>query len=69
MKVRTPTPTKVKLDWELGDSNGQWDQACIYAVENFGLPGGKYKTELTEDWMIFEFTDSRDAMLFALRWS
>jgi hypothetical protein len=69
MKVRTPSSTIVKLDWELGDTNGQWNEACIYALETFGLPGGKYKTELTADWMIFNFEDSRDAIMFAMRWS
>ncbi len=69
MRVTTPTPNRVQLDWELGDSLSRWDLACIYAVETFGLPGERYKTELTSDWMIFEFNDSKDAVMFAMRWS
>ncbi len=69
MRVTLPTPNRVQLDWEFGDSASRWDLACIYAVETFGLPGDKYKTELTADWMIFEFDNSKDAMIFAMRWS
>lgn len=69
MKVTVPSPNIVKIGWELGDSNGQWDEACMYAVEMFGLPGDKFKTCLTEEYMEFEFMDSKDAILFAIRWS
>jgi hypothetical protein len=41
---------------------------CIWAIEEFGLPGDKYKTELTEDYMIFDFNEKEDAALMLLRW-
>jgi hypothetical protein len=60
---------KVKVTWCLGqDTNAWWDQVCIWAVEEFGLPGDKYKTELTEDYMIFDFKEAEDAMLMKLTW-
>ena len=60
---------KVKIDWKLGqDSNEWWNQVCIWAIEEFGLPGGKYKTELTEDYMIFNFEEQENAAVMALRW-
>ena len=66
MKVKFPQPHVVQLDWELGDSNGNWSDACAHAVEHFGLPGEKFVTEITPDWMTFTFFNKHDAMLFAL---
>jgi hypothetical protein len=60
---------KVKVNWTLGqDTTEWWNQVCIWAIEEFGLPGGKYKTELTEDYMIFDFNEKEDAALMLLRW-
>jgi hypothetical protein len=35
-------------------------------VETFGLPGDKYTTELTADYMIFKFEDLEDAVIAKL---
>jgi hypothetical protein len=35
-------------------------------VEKFGLPGDKFETHVTEDYMDFYFKDERDAILFEL---
>jgi hypothetical protein len=60
---------KVKLDWQMGqDSTEWWNMACIWVMEEFGLPGGKYNTEVTEDYMIFYFKEQEDAAMTALRW-
>lgn len=60
---------KVKVNWILGqDTTEWWNQVCIWAIEEFGLPGDKYKTELTEDYMIFDFNKKEDAALMLLRW-
>lgn len=60
---------KVKVSWTLGqDTNEWWDKACQWVVEEFGLPGGRYKTEVTQDYMIFDFKDREDAMLMKLTW-
>lgn len=60
---------KVKLDWRLGqDTDNWWNQACVWVMEEYGLPGGKYKTELTADYMIFDFDKQEDAAMTALRW-
>lgn len=57
------------MNWTLGqDTTEWWNQVCIWAIEEFGLPGGKYKTELTEDYMIFDFNEKEDAALMLLRW-
>lgn len=60
---------KVKLDWMMGqDSTEWWNMACIWVMEEFGLPGDKYNTEVTEDYMIFYFKEQEDAAMTALRW-
>jgi hypothetical protein len=60
---------KVKLDWKLGqDTSEWWNQACAWVIEEFGLPGNKYKTEITTDYMIFDFNEQEDAAMTALRW-
>ena len=60
---------KVKLNWKLGqDTTEWWNQACAWVIEEFGLPGNKYKTEITEDYMIFDFDEQEHAAMTALRW-
>lgn len=60
---------KIKLDWKLGqDTDEWWNHVCAWAIEEFGLPGDTYKTELTEDYMIFNFNKKENAALMALRW-
>jgi hypothetical protein len=43
-----------------------WNETCAWVIEQFGLPGDKYETHVTEDYMDFYFTDERDAILFQL---
>lgn len=62
--------TKITLSWTKGrDSIPIWDEICIWTIEKFGLPGHKFTWHPTEDYMIFEFVDERDAVHFMLRWS
>jgi hypothetical protein len=59
----------VELKWEKGkDTSYFWNEACAWAVENFGLPGDKYMTHPKEDYMLFLFKNSEDAMMFTLKW-
>ena len=46
-----------------------WDKVCIYAIEHYGLPGKNYITDMSADRMVWSFRDSRDALMFKLRWS
>lgn len=57
---------KVKVTWKNGDTVSDWDEKCIRVVETFGLPGDKYTTELTADYMIFKFEDLEDAVIAKL---
>ena len=60
--------TKVRIPWKKRDTINSWDETCIWAMEKFGLPGGKYTTHPTENYMDFYFQDEKDAIYFSLRW-
>jgi len=55
----------VKIDWSRDPS---WNEITCWALEHFGLPGDKYTTQLDPDFMIFNFNDPRDQLLFILAW-
>ena len=40
-----------------------WNQATSAILEHFGLPGDKYTTELTADYMKFLFKDDREGLM------
>ena len=46
-----------------------WDEVCIAAIELFGLPGTRYITDIGNDCMDWIFKDSKDALLFKLKFS
>ena len=54
------------LNWVHGDYMELWNMRMARVVELFGLPGDRYVTELTEDYMTFWFRDAHDALLFRL---
>ena len=59
----------VQLQWEKGkDSEYFWNEACAWAIEQFGLPGEKYVTHPTRDYMDFLFKNKEDAILMTLKW-
>jgi hypothetical protein len=46
-----------------------WDRLSIASIEMFGLPGDRFITDISEHAMTWTFRDSRDALLFKLRFS
>lgn len=59
----------VELKWEKGkDTQYFWNEACAWAVENFGLPGENYITHPNPDHMLFLFKNKNDAILMTLKW-
>lgn len=59
----------VKKKWTLGqDTDAWWNTVCVWVIENYGLPGDNYRTELSKDYMIFKFKEKEHAMITALRW-
>lgn len=57
----------IRIPWRLG-TQYDWNETCAWAVEKFGLPGGKFITHPTEDYMDFMFKDKEDAIHFSLVW-
>ena len=57
--------TRVRIPWKKGDII-DWNETCVWVIKKFGLPGDKYETHSTEDYMDFYFTDERDAIIFEL---
>jgi hypothetical protein len=43
-----------------------WNQVTASILEHFGLPGGKYATEITENYMNFLFKDEREGLMCQL---
>jgi len=46
-----------------------WDEVCIRAIELFGLPGKRYITDIGGNCMDWIFKDSKDALLFKIKFS
>ena len=69
MREANPDWRLVELKWEKGkDTDYFWNEACAWAVENFGLPGENYMTHPTQDCMRFLFKHEEHAMLMTLKW-
>jgi hypothetical protein len=58
--------TRVRISWQENHDIPTWNETCAWAVEQFGLPGDRYFTHATEEYMDFYFADARDAILFEL---
>ena len=61
-----PAGTRVRISWETWHRHAKWNETFAQAVEQFGLPGDRYVTHATEDYMDFYFKDERDAIIFEL---
>ena len=44
-----------------------WNTVGAEAIELFGLPGTRYITDIGENALIYSFKDSKDAVLFKLK--
>jgi len=58
----------VRIPWRHNDTISRWDNVCVWAIEQFGLPGERYTTHPVEDHMDFVFESSQDAVYFTLKW-
>lgn len=44
--------------------DGQWwNESCAMIIEHFGLPGQRYTTEVSADYMKFFFKTEQDALM------
>jgi hypothetical protein len=53
---------RITVPWQ-SQSNHWWNETCAKIIEHFGLPGGKYKTEVSSECMHFDFNNEKDALL------
>ena len=58
--------TEIRVDWMVGDTVSLWTEKCATIIETYGLPGNKYFTSVTEDYMLFSFVDAEDALMARL---
>jgi hypothetical protein len=58
--------TNIQINWKEGDTVTLWTEKCVSIIEAFGLPGDKYFTKVTEDYMLFSFIDAEDALVAKL---
>jgi hypothetical protein len=57
----------VRIGWSIGDGYGDpWNEICARVLEKFGLPGDKYTTEVSNQYMIFYFKEPEDALIAVL---
>lgn len=58
--------TEIRVNWMEGDTVSLWTEKCATIIEAFGLPGNKYFTSVTEDYMLFNFIEAEDAVMAKL---
>lgn len=59
----SPSDHEVNIDWKIGDTGPYWNELCANIVEVFGLPGGRFVSTPTVDFMVFTFKNKKDAEL------
>jgi hypothetical protein len=65
---------KVSIPWKgvwtnIAAREQQWNDAAIWAMEHFGLPGDRYTCRPTKNNLEFWFLTEADALMFQIRWS
>ena len=60
--------TRVRIPWKTHHDIPTWNQKCEWAVKTFGLPGDKFDTHATEDYMEWMFNSIEDQLFFILAW-
>ena len=61
--MRTPSNYEVCVDWKTGQNNIWWNETCAIVLEVFGLPGDRFVSTPTADYMLFTFKSQKDADL------
>lgn len=54
---------EVRVGWRTGQDGIWWNETCAVVLEVFGLPGDRFTSTPTADYMIFKFTNKKDADL------
>lgn len=53
----------VKVSWDDKQTGAWWNETCAMVLEVFGLPGGRFMSHPTHDFMIFYFKSEKDQFL------
>ncbi len=53
---------RITVPWQ-NQSNTWWNETCAQIINHFGLPVGKYVTEVSAECMHFDFSNEKDALL------
>ena len=56
------------VGWENNPYMEHWNEVCAWTVEHMGLPGDRYRTEITKDYMIWYFIQPEDQLVMTLAW-
>jgi len=57
----------VRIAWTREfDNEYRWNEVCARAIEMFGLPGDRFTTSASINYMDFTFNSNKDALMFAL---
>lgn len=55
----------ITVPWE-NQSNVWWNETCANIIEHFGLPGDRYTSHPSENYMKFVFKNDKDAFMCRL---
>lgn len=62
-------PYRAVIRERIMSKNHPWNEICAEVIEQFGLPGGRYVTNVGSFYMQFYFKTEQDLLLFKLKWS
>ena len=57
----------IKVHWKHDDTIQMWNEKMAWVTEQFGLPGGKWQSEVTSEWMAIYFDDEKDYVFAKLK--
>jgi len=53
---------EINVPWK-GQNNVWWNETCARIVDHFGLPGDRYRTEVSTESMKFIFNNEKGAFM------
>ena len=54
----------VQIPWSpKANTTALWNEITASVVDHFGLPGNRFTTEVTEDYMNFNFINDQDGLM------
>lgn len=60
---QTATANSVEVKWHVGQNGFWWNETCAMVLEVFGLPGDRFTSHPSQDKLIFNFKNPKDASL------